>query len=192
MRVYLYQTYLSRKKEYHNFAMNEATLKATLLEGLSEDFKILEEVGGSNLIEGKHVRIDLLLYPKPHLVARGFDPGWFGIEVKDIDFLRPHASQKTRRLFWQSITYAQSMFKVDRKEKIRPNFVLVYVDEEPTDRSYWRELLSFGQYANVGQLYLDSYLGWGIKFGGGGYYSKKYGRSRIKNLGTKRYVGSIA
>ena len=63
--------------------------------------------------------------------------------------------------------------------------------ENHSDRSYWRELLSFGQYANVGQLYLDSHLGWGIKFGDGGYYSKKYGRSRIKNLGTKRYVGSI-
>lgn len=170
-------------------SLNESEIKAIVVESLASDFILQEEQRGTHPLLQDKVRIDYLAYPLPHLIMQGFDEGWFGIEVKDIG----DDVKRLNKVLWQSITYAQSTFRLEDKT-IRPMFVLVCVGQNkdimqgklPT---VWPILFSLAQYARVG--YLDLYPSWSIKFGGGRYYSKKWGKSLVTNIGMIDYIGSI-
>lgn len=149
------------------------------------------------MIEQTSVSIDFLLFPKPHLIADGFDPVWFGIEAKHIrDFKRGDLGKKSK-LVWQSITYAQSAFYIDG-DTVRPFFVLLYIGEDEFGQNEsgeraavsWRALINLAQYANVGWLSTNPRYGWVIRFGGGTYYRRGYGRGNV-TLSARRHVGSI-
>jgi hypothetical protein len=167
--------------------LDEPTLKQHINKILTPDFRLAPEVSGKHLIDGEPVRIDYLAYPLPHLTSRGFDPIVFGIEAKEIG---GYGRSKIFKLLWQTISYTQSLFSINGQQH-RPAFVLMCVDGTPHDEMLWTGLIQFAQYANVGLLEFPRYHGWRIRFGGGGYYSKRNGRSNIKNLGTIHYVGSI-
>jgi len=175
--------------------MDESTLKEIVRASLAPHFLLREEVKGSWLVDGTSVIIDFLLYPKPHILRMGFDPVAVGCEVKSPDTVEPW--KKGKRLAWQALTYAQSTF-----DGIRPAFVVTYPPLEEffvSERSEHdnelqgaagHALSSFLQYANVGSLILEE-SNWEIRFGSQRYFSKKRGKGKIKNLGTKRIVGSF-
>lgn len=94
----------------------EDNLKRRVTKALATDFIILEEVPGASLVDQTNVRIDFLLYPKDYLIAEGFTQNWFGIEVKYIKGFWTGDTGKKAQLFWQAITYAQSIFKTPQSE----------------------------------------------------------------------------
>ncbi|MEH6509568.1 hypothetical protein [Halopseudomonas aestusnigri] len=151
--------------------MAERSLKDRILNNLSEDFEVLEEVLGYHPIYESRLRIDILLRAKPHLVAEGFTGEWFGVECKWVEGAAGQTS-KISRLVWQSITYAQSTFEV-LGESVRPRFVAVFTPdrlEQSIDR-HLATLLGVGLYGCVGRLYFYRDGSWGIKF------ANIYGRS---------------
>lgn len=172
--------------------MSEADIKLLVKAKLGEDFVLIEEVPGRHLIEQSPLRIDFLAFQKQHLINAGFGEFWFGIEAKEI---RESTTQtkKINRLIWQCITYAQSEFQSPAGIH-RPPFVLLCVNTEPKHEDHcfeqWLRLTHFAQYGNVGVMELQPY--WKIRFGSCRYYGKKEGKGNVKNLGVKRYVGSIS
>jgi hypothetical protein len=144
--------------------MNEETLKNKLESKLSKDFFIEKEVSGSHPIYNIPVRIDYLLKAKPHLIESGFTTEWFGVECKWTGGIEGQTS-KVSRLFWQSITYAQSQFK-NKEEVITPKFVAVLVSENlhPIIQSHFKAQSQLALYGNVGELFFYKDGNWGIKF----------------------------
>lgn len=63
---------------------NEDKIKSHLTNCLSEDFEILSDVVGLHIIEKKEVKFDFMLHAKRHLLSKGFDNKWFGVETKHI------------------------------------------------------------------------------------------------------------
>ncbi len=172
--------------------MDEPAIKEAIIQSLGEDFILKPEQRGTHPLLQDRVRIDFLAYPLPHLISGGFDEGWFGIEAKDIG----DDAKKLNKVVWQSITYAQSTFRVEDKA-IRPMFVVVCVGQAPEHLQgrlpiVWPILFSFAQYARVGHLDLHPHRGWGLKFGAGRYYSQEWGKSQVANIGMIDYVGSIS
>ena len=144
--------------------MNEENLKLKLLNKLSNDFYIHEEVEGKHALYNKEVRIDFLLKAKEHLISSGFTDQWFGVECKWIEGENKQTSKVTK-LFWQSITYSQSEFVI-KNEKINPLFVAVFVTEHlhPRIQSHFKSLSQLALYGNVGELFFYNDGHWGIKF----------------------------
>ena len=125
--------------------MDETELKAYLVKRLRFDFEIVPEVPGSFLVDGTRVVIDYLFHPRPHLVERGFEDGWFGVEVKS-----PQGGQaKGLRVAWQAITYSMSEFNGKR-----PPFIVLYpsLDAFFGSASDAYRIKTLLQKANVGYL----------------------------------------
>ena len=131
---------------------------------LENDFILLEEVPGHHPIYKKLVRIDFLAKAKPHLSEAGFTDEWFGIESKWASGVIGQTSKVTK-MFWQSITYAQSTF-VAEGNNIMPKFVAAFVPDnlEPLIEKHFKSLSQLALYGNVGELYFYWDGNWGIKF----------------------------
>jgi hypothetical protein len=165
--------------------MTENELKKELCRSLESDFEIKAEVAGNFIVDGSKVVIDYLLFPKEHLINKGFKPSWFGVEVKSPN---GEGAKKAIRLAWQAITYSQSKFEGER-----PDFVLVYPPlseffKKPQDAYY---LVCMLQKANVGYIELrPEKKKWKIKFGANLHFSSDRGSSNTPNAGIKRHVGT--
>lgn len=141
------------------------------------DFDIYPQVNGKTIIENAIVRIDYLLRPKDHLIELGFDPVWFGIEIKH--FGNEFELGPLSRYIWQCITYGQSRFYIG-EESIRPQFILGYsdIDYYGSMPDCWNGLIILAGLAKVGMFY--SYPSktkiksdWFIRFSTSHYFSKK-------------------
>lgn len=175
-----------------NYSDPEDRIKKHIVEILGRHFILRQEVSGTFLVDGSGVRVDFFARPLPHLVERGFDDFWFAIEAKHIN-LAGDVGKQINQLFWQAITYGQSTFGLHGDIE-RPGFVLICVDYMPkygdSKWEQWQALKNFAQYANVGVLALDG-AEWLIEFGCTSYYnSRRDVRSKVQNLGTKRYSGN--
>lgn len=181
------------KKEY--FLLNEDSLKEILINCLSNDFIIKKEVPGYHLLELKKVRIDFLLFPKQHMIDKKFEPVWFGCEVKS-PAVKKKPQTNIMNLAKQCIDYTESKF-ID----IIPSFVVMFpgmpyfFHAQNAMTTEYKNFLylfkSFIQRFNVGTLDIISPGEWSIRFGSQKYYSTKTDRGNVKNLGTKRKIGSI-
>jgi hypothetical protein len=171
---------------------DEDIVKRLVWNRLSADFILLPEVRGELRFDSeiRRKRIDFMAYPKDHLIQKGFDAGWIGIETKSL-FSNGKRSEgnwvKQRNLLWQCLGYSLSQFIV-AGTSIRPMFVLACIDAEPIagESSYegWKELISFIQRAHVGLFELMPE--WRIRFGPiQAYYSEKGGKCAVPNLGKK-------
>lgn len=135
-----------------------------------------------------------MLYPRDHLIRKGFDDGWFCVEFKSFGGGVKHRRQLTK-LSVQAVSYSQSEFRVGG-EYIRPMFCLTASDMHihpmrDDHAAHWIALCQILQYFNVGQLYAgDGAGGWEIRFSGGRYFCSLNGKGKIANIGTKRYAGN--
>ncbi len=181
------------REEY--LTMDEDCLKDILKNSLKNDFIIEWEKVGCHLLEQRKIRIDFLLYPKQHLIDNGFDPLWFGCEVKS-PAVKKEPQKNVMDFAKQCIDYTES--KIDG---IVPNFVVMFPSMyhffhahnqlTPEYRSFLYLFRSFIQRLKVGTLHIFCLDDWAIRFGSQRYYSTKNGKGQIKNLGTKRRIGSI-
>lgn len=165
--------------------MNEAELKKYLLMHFGKDFQVREEVEGHFLVDGSKVIIDFLMYPREHMLDRGFHAGWFGVEVKSPE---KNGSQKGLQVAWQAITYSQSEFNNNR-----PAFVLIYppLAEFLGGQLHAYNVMCLLQKANVGYIEIDEKKAqWRIKFGANAYFYSDKGLSKTPTIATKRNVGS--
>ena len=91
--------------------MNEDRLKDILELSLKDDFILKKERKGKHLLEQRTIYVDFLLHPNEDLISKGFDPMWFGCEVKSPNVIKE--PQKTvMDLAKQCIDYTES--KIDR------------------------------------------------------------------------------
>ena len=174
----------------------ETTVKTLIIEALSNDFEIEQEVDGVHIIEKDKVRIDLLIHPKPHLLDEGFHNSWIGVEIKYFD--RPEEQiGKVARFFWQAITYQQSIYRLNGID-VRPQFVLLASNiqdvppSKPGGFSMYRSMLQVGNLAMVGHLKVFNSDNWDIRFVSSGYMEKKNGifKKTKSNAGCGKYIGN--
>ncbi len=184
----------------------EKILKKKFLQIAKDDFLILPEVKGEELLHHKKVIIDFMLYPKLHLVKAGFDPKWFGVEVKH--FGVAGETGKMSRFIWQSITYVQSKFQVDEKV-VSPAFVLGFSDvykvndnNSSRDSGYLSQLLGMlrlaglahvGTFDEISPSKNNSLGGWNIAFSSSSYFRRvgnEYTRTKYNVF--KENVGNSA
>ncbi len=139
----------------------EKELKTKFIKLVNTDFRVFPNVVGKDLIDDEKVIIDFMLYPKEHLIKAGFDPVWFGVEVKHFGI--SGETGKMAHFIWQCITYFQSMFKIDNTFE-RPAFVLGFSDVENVNperndsfsqntRSQWIGMLRVAGFPHVGMIY---------------------------------------
>jgi hypothetical protein len=184
----------------------EKTLKNKFNHLVKNDFRVLADVVGQELVHQKKVRIDFMLYPNPHLVEAGFDPVWFGVEVKHFGI--SGETGKMSRFLWQCVTYAQSVFQVDHTA-VRPAFVLglsdVYeVNQGNNDfcreyRSQLTGMLRLAGLAHVGtfsEVLPTSHKplgGWNIFFSSSSYFRRVDGKyEKMKYNVFKENVGNCS
>ncbi|MBW1682873.1 MAG: hypothetical protein JRJ35_11260 [Deltaproteobacteria bacterium] len=192
-RLKFYMPFDPDRKEY--LTSDEDRLKDILEQSLEKDFILKREKVGYHLLEQRKVRIDFLLYPKQHLIENGFEPIWFGCEVKS-PAVKKEPQKNVMDLAKQCIDYTES--KIDG---IIPSFALMFpsmyhffhaknllTQEYQSFLYYFR---SFIQRLKVGTLHIFSPGDWAIRFGSQYYYTTKKGKGRVKNLGTKRHIGSV-
>lgn len=176
----------------------EQVLKDILEFRLTHDFEIRHEVKGRHLIEGVTVFADMLITPRAHLIANGFDQGCIAIEVKAIT----NNSGRLGQVVHQAATYAQSEFDCGR-----PLFALIFPSFDDfagvaSSRTYLGEDVGqmiagavarttshLAQFMNVGHFEWANERTWNIKIGGQRYYSIKDGKGKTNLL--KRYVGTM-
>ena len=181
------------RKEY--LTTDEDGLKSIIEASLGDDFILKREVWGFHLLERRKIRIDFLAYPKEHLIENKFEPLWFGIEVKS-PFVKKEPQKNVLDFAKQAIDYTESEY-----DGIIPNFAVLFpsmyhffhahdrLTEEFKNFLYY--FRSFIQRMKVGTLHVPSPGEWAIRFGSQRYYSTKYGRGNVKNIGTKRHIGSV-
>ncbi len=170
-----------------------------LSEKLCDLFYIKEEVIGFWPLDGRQLRLDLLLRPKEKAKSLGFDVEAIGIEIKD-----PQSKESVKKLLncvVQAYTYTFCEF-----DGVRPAFILLYPEIEKFFEHDWihkysksnnekpshREinlLRRLMQRANIGELIIsdDQYT---FKFAFARFFDSRRGRSKVKGLGLNRYVGS--
>ncbi|WP_460751494.1 hypothetical protein [Marinomonas epiphytica] len=179
--------YAERQAATERFT-DEKELKAWLVEHFSRDFHIYKEVPGIHLAEKVNVRIDFVLYPKPHLIEEGFIEEPFGIEVK---YFKQESgfTHKTSRGIWQAISYNDCLFNLNSHE-FKTKFCLLFSNlsfsaetaliknlgyEGENDQMEWSGMLHVANHARVGVLSVsgDKELmkGWVMRFAGGTYFS---------------------
>lgn len=164
-------------------AEGEEKLQQKLLSLTQNDFYIFQQTKGKNLVHSVTVIIDLLLYPKQHLIDAGFDPVWFGIEVKH--FGQPGETGKMSRFIWQCITYVQSEFETKDHSTIRPTFILGFSDinevngTSETERYYLAQWLGMVRLAGLAKVGIFNEIkpsnhyptgGWKIEFSSSTYF----------------------
>lgn len=157
----------------------EKSLSEKLESIISSEFEIYPQIEGKSITESKNVRIDYMLYPKEILISHGFDPVWFGIEVKHFEY-HPGLREITR-FYWQCISYQQTIFNLDGG--VRPTFILGFSNLEFVDISgeEWVPLLLLAGLAKVGSMNYyhrkNSQIpfGWYIRFSTSTYFSYRQG-----------------
>jgi hypothetical protein len=193
------------KAKYKNVKQNfESRLLKLLVNELTRDFHIERETMGHFILTDDPVRIDCCMFPKPHLVEKGFVQQWTGVEVKVPEPKKGFAG-KGGQVLWQSIIYSQSRFNVPKnpedaglrtsqRVEVRPAFVLVF----PRLLKFFEEFLlgrafeAFGQQANVGSLEFTE-DGWIIVGHATAYYfsrSNDVVKAHDLNCLVKRHVGT--
>ena len=191
--------------------MNEKELSAQLIAAMSEDFDIQREVTGNNLLTGETIRADIVAHPKLHLIASGFVPGYFCVEVKAVPTSRPE--KRGREVVWQALSYrlARFDFGVPVFAFVYPPLWMFYYDKgedieyfNPTTadikkaqrQAKFQEVAALIQRGNVGWIEIqqpNSYKPDGdlrLLFGAGRYWSKVDGISPVKNIGVRLHVGT--
>jgi len=180
---------------------SEDEYKKDVIAALSADFDIEAEAEGEWPWSNNRYKLDFLLTPKPHLVDKGFDASVFGIEVKS-----PLGCKEKDKKLLDAVIQAHSYTMCRFNGKI-PSFVLIYpeikyfflkhpelpIGECPEDYESYQEVRTVRrlmQRANVGELRLLPGDNYKIFFGDCRYYDTKRGRSKIKNLGMVRRIGS--
>lgn len=167
------------------FGISESHLKGILCDHLSCYFHLQEDVHGVFPADNSSVIIDFLAFPKGSSFRDSFGNITFGIEVKAVPSKEPE--KKGLSLAWQSITYAMSSF-----DRIRPSFVTTYPPLDvffPEGLHASHHVRSLVQRGNVGSLHIE-YDYWKITFGSQLYFHSKRGPGKVRNLGTKRHVGT--
>lgn len=185
---------------------------STWLKGwIGQDFDVWREVPGVHLAEKAGVRVDLVLRAKPHLIAAGFMPCFFGVEVKHLPTdggFSPKASRAVR----QAMSYMDCEFDLEG-EKIRLQRVLLFTNMsfesernmlrgiEPhalsNDKAKWAALLELANHGNVGNLEIygsrEAWKGWRIAFATGKYFSRYLKEYRLSdaNLFAKVRIGNF-
>ncbi|MEO8407792.1 MAG: hypothetical protein ABI476_05125 [Oxalobacteraceae bacterium] len=192
---------------------SEIELRAWLDTWIEEDFDVWREVHGRHPVSGTTVKLDYVLQPKSHLVARDFKPGPIGLEVK---YLSPDGgfSRKASRFIWQAaaVSYTDCEFQL-RNEMVRLPRVLLFsnlsFDDEvrllrgiepyalSNDRAKWSALLELANHANVGNLEMYGTrvrrAGWRIAFAAGVYFRRSGTSYSLSNprLFEKERIGSF-
>lgn len=142
---------------------NEPKLTDWLVDFLKEDFYIKQKLRGKHILTEKIVEIDLMLYPKKHLIESGFEENYFGIEVKYLDPMHD-MFRKASEMFWQTMSYRNSVFQIKDK-MVSPAFTLVFTNlafegqrEQLIHREYidfksmWRAYRHLANHAGVGTM----------------------------------------
>jgi hypothetical protein len=200
--------YAERQAATERFS-DEKELKAWFVEHFTRDFHIYEEVPGIHLAEEVNVRIDFVLYPKPHLIEDGFIEEPFGIEVK---YFKQESgfTHKTSRGIWQAISYNDCLFNLKgRKFKIKfcllfsnlsfsPETALIknLGNEWENDQVEWSGMLHVANHARVGELSIkgskELATGWTIRFAGGTYFSaSSYNNENSYRLSNPNTINKI-
>ncbi|MEL7641528.1 MAG: hypothetical protein AAGU21_17985 [Solidesulfovibrio sp.] len=180
--------------------MDESFYKQQVLSVLGNDFIIYEQVEGVFPIGNIKVVIDFIVFPKNHLLEKGFEPIYVGIEVKSPTSKKPES--KFIDAVFQAHTYSLSLF--DGRHLA---FVLLYPpiddfigleksnkNQSPSvdiEKQTFRVTVErMAQRANVGFLKIKD-SSWKIFFSGQcSYYTSRGGKKDIKNIGSVRYVGN--
>jgi RNAse (barnase) inhibitor barstar len=174
---------------------NEPKLTKWVINFLKEDFKIYEKPRGKHMHTGKVVEPDLLLYPREHLIEKGFINNIFVIEVKHFDVM-DDMHKKVSTAFWQTLTYNDSLFNISGN-KVSPSFSLLFsnlsfrnqyeqlIFKEYVDlKSMWRTYKHMVNHSGVGILAMkesqskiggeivDDEIGWIMEFATREYFSK--------------------
>ena len=187
-------------------ALGEKELKIKCSNLLKNDFNIAENLCGFDMIYKKKVIIDFMIFPKEHLIENGFDPVWFGLEVKH--FGAPGQSGKMSRFLWQCVSYVQSEFNIDNRV-IRPKCVLGFSDVEESNhfnaesfRDYkimWLSMVRLVAFAHVGILKADispkstSTHNWSIWFSTSLYFRRRDNDyNRMKYFIEKMNIGNCS
>lgn len=190
---------------------SEDEVSAWLTGWIGQDFDVWKEVPGVHLAERSGVRVDLVLRAKPHLVAAGFLPCFFGVEVKHLPTgggFSPKASRAVR----QAMSYMDCEFELEG-EKIRLQRVLLFTNMSfeaernllrgiehhalSNDKAKWAALLELANHANVGNLEIygsrEAWKGWRIAFATGKYFSRYLKEYRLSdaNLFAKVRIGNF-
>ena len=212
--VFMRQRHLDARVAATARFSSEKELKQWLVEHLAEDFFLYPEVTGRHAAEGVRVQIDYLAFPKPHLVAAGFVPAHFGVEVKYLN-QQEGFSHKASRGIWQTVSYTDSVFDL-AGQSVRLKFALLFsnlsfADERSllehlgqkyeNDHVTWHALLQLANHANVGNLEIkgsrDAWKGWKMAFSGGTYFSRsmrdgeRLYRESNRNMIDKVRVGNF-
>lgn len=173
--------------------------KEILNSSLINDFVIKPEQWIKWPINDEMIRVDFILEPKQHLLDRGFDALKIAIEVKS-----PIKKESVKQLL-DCIAQAHS-YTLCTHENEFIDFIVIYPDiqlffdydfknkyKSDLRNKYHHSEVSITrrimQRANIGSLDIsnDSYV---FSFAGNRYYSPERGRSKVKNLGIIRRVGS--
>ncbi|MDB4322686.1 hypothetical protein N9942_01755 [Akkermansiaceae bacterium] len=165
---------------------NESEYKLKFESLIEQDFTFEREVEGIFLVDGSAVRIDYLIYAKPHLQDRGFTDEPIGVEVK----VPEDKGNRMVKVAWQAITYSQSEFKGKR-----PPFILIYPGLNSFTASKHKKeglvlLTSLLPKSNVGTIEFRTNGSWKIYSTGVNYFDSIRGLSPAPNGLLKRYIGS--
>lgn len=168
---------------------SEARLHKHFKEVMIKDFFLAHEVEGvCNVnhprLENPHVRADFLLYPREHLLEKGFANTWFAVEIKKAG---THWSVAMGQAFW----YTLSTFLVKGKQ-INPPFAMAWVPQRSDYMmSHWEsgEVHGFGA-LNVGWMLLPwtgerTPFNWRLTFYRDKNYATHYKSGQINVSGNK-------
>lgn len=167
---------------------SESEVELWLINFLSKDFEIFSQVYGKHVVEDAGVKIDCLIYPKPHLISAGFVEAYIGVEVK---FFHPNTKfcRRSSRAWWQTISYLDCVFDVNGVN-VKPKFGLLfsnlsfdgeidylkrYFGVYDNDVIMWWAYKHLANHANVGSLEIkgnpQKNSGWRMRFAGSDYFS---------------------
>ena len=174
----------------------EKSLKDELILLLRNEFDLYSDVPGVSDFYNKHIYADFLLFPKIQLIEHGFDPFWFGIEVKHFD--KPGDTGKLSRQHWQAITYKHAKFNIENKVII-PNYFLCYSNFEMMNLSNEFSPLQFrmgvenlaalgkvGRFEKYPNHSIKRVFGWGIWFTTSCYFTSKNGIYKRGNYNIEK------
>jgi hypothetical protein len=185
-RERLWADRLKGKKRFSS----EQELKAWLVKFLAHDFDLTPEVRGVHLSGGVDVTIDYIARAKPHLIAKGFTPDPFGIEVKHFR-VEEDFSSKAAKGFWQTISYTDCEFNLGEAPgrlrfgvlfsnmafKDEASLVKNFGSTTENDLAVWRAFCQLANHAQVATLEVkgvaDAAKGWALKFSGGTYFTAR-------------------
>jgi hypothetical protein len=160
---------------------SEIELKIWVESWLETDFIVHKEVTGTHVSTKIGVVIDYVIFPRQHLIHEGFIAGYVGLEVKYIS-QDSGFSRKASRGLWQTISYTDSVFALDGKERLL-SFALLFSNlsfqaeqdlletfrghhHTENDQAEWRAMLLLANHANVGTLRMlgerEVWRGWNI------------------------------